>query len=95
MGDLHLIVELAARANHGGPEPSPVHRCVCTNLHIILDPDLAHLRNLVVHPLALEITVAIRTDHRAGLHLNTISQLAAGFNHHVGMQHAIRADHHV
>ena len=87
VGDLYLVVELAAIADHGVVKCATVDRGVGTDLDIIADHDPPHLRNL--HPTTILLAreaKAIRANHRTRMDDAVLAHHAVMLNRHVGCE---------
>src|SRR5207244_12087107 len=65
--DLHEVVDLRAAPDDRGAEHRAIDRRVGADLHVVLDEDPAHLRDLTVRLPVERVAEAVGPDHRARL----------------------------
>ena len=86
VGDLHEIIDLRALADDRGPKRRPVDRGVGTDLDVILDQDLSHLRHLAVLASIKHVSESVRPDHRAGMDPHAFPEMRTLVERHVREQ---------
>ncbi len=65
VADLHEIVDLGSRADHGIVDASAIDRSVRADLHVISNDAPADVRNLLVSAVPEHIAKAVAPDARA------------------------------
>jgi hypothetical protein len=92
VSDLHEVVDLGPRTDHGVVDAASVDRRVRTDLHVILDHAASDVRNLVVPPVAKNVAESIGAKSHAGMHDHAPTDLRAAVRHDAGIQVRVIAD---
>jgi hypothetical protein len=77
VSDLYQIVDLGPSADYRATERCPVHRRVGPDLHVILDLDDPHLRNLYSFPALPSVTETVAANHHPGMQNDPIAKAAS------------------
>src|SRR5690606_35875313 len=77
MGYLHQVVYLYPFADNGGPDGSTVHGCVCSDIYIIFQYDIAQLGYVFKSPVRLGCKAeTVRANNGIGMNLTVVAHLA-------------------
>ena len=90
--DLHEVVDLGAAPHDRVAEHRAIDRRVGADLHVVLDEDPAHLRDLAVRLPVECVAEAVGPDHRARMDDDPPAELDAGAEHHARVEHRVLAD---
>src|ERR1700692_830768 len=78
VADLYLIVQLHAIFHHRVVDGAPIDGGVCTDLHVVADPDAAHLRHLHPSPRVGRETETVGADHGSGVQNTALADPHSG-----------------
>ncbi len=92
VADLDQVIDLGPLPDHGLAESGAIDRRSGADFHIVLDPDNADLRDLMVLPLVKREPVAIGADDHAGMDDATTADARAVVDADVRIDDAIVAD---
>src|SRR5204863_193949 len=84
--DLHEVVDLGAAPHDRVAEHRAIDRRVGSDLHVVLDEDPAHLRDLAVRLPVECVAEAVGPDHRARMDDGPPAELDAGSEHHARLE---------
>src|SRR5258706_15921883 len=73
--DLHQVVDLGSLADYGRAECAAVDGHVSADLDVIVNDDVANLRNFAVRALVEHVAKSIRADHRTRVDADAIAKL--------------------
>src|ERR1039458_3368291 len=84
--DVHKIINLGALADDSGTKRAAVNGRVGADLHVVVDDHIADLQHFAVAALVEHVAVAVRTDDRAGVDADPMTDLRPRINNHVWEQ---------
>src|SRR5258708_2255094 len=87
--DVDKIVEFDALGNAGIVQRAAIDGGVCADFDIVRDLHDADLRKFPVAAIAVDVTEAVRANHRSRVNLDTIADSSACVHGHAGIQAAI------
>ena len=90
--DLHEVVQFHTAANIGRAHRRTVHAGVCADFNVILNADIANLRNLLIALSGRREAKTVGTDDTAGMQNDAIADLAVVIDRHIGIEHAVLPD---
>src|SRR5206468_2315509 len=82
--EMHQVVDLRARADHGVVDASPIDRGAGADFDIILDDATTHMRNLLVPVVAIHVSEAVGADDGSRVHEHALADLGSGVRGHTG-----------
>src|SRR4029077_2606061 len=92
MRNLHQVVNLYARRNHGVVERAAIDRRIAADLHVVAYLGLANLRELPMPPFPVDVAKAIAANHRSRVQDDAAAHAHPGIQGDVGKEPATVAE---